>query len=94
MVVALRLGYEISVGASVAQTLDEYFKKDTDASGSLSIFGLAISMGGSAGDNEQRGTHSAHWDSAANTLKVVPKKDTGVATVVGIVGEKFYIVCF
>ncbi|KAK7921660.1 hypothetical protein PG985_009682 [Apiospora marii] len=89
LVVVTQLGYEITLAGSSAVRMDEFFTKSTSVGGSMSIFGVPISVGGSGSMMEEKSTHKAHWDAASNTLKVVPKDDSGTATVVGIVGEKF-----
>lgn len=90
LVVANRLGYEITVSAEMAESLDTHYKEVVAASGGFRIFGISI-WGGSAGHTDERNTHEASFDKASRTFKVVPRDDTGVATLIGVVGSKFNI---
>ncbi|KAK7697310.1 hypothetical protein SLS64_013658 [Diaporthe eres] len=89
IVVISGLGYEISVGASTAETLDTKLKETTSAGGSISVFGIPIGLGGSGSSSKEKQTHSTSWDKASRTFKVIPKYDNNCATVVGLVGERF-----
>ncbi|EME46423.1 hypothetical protein DOTSEDRAFT_70430 [Dothistroma septosporum NZE10] len=90
LVVASRLGYEITIADDQAESFDTYYKTVVEASGGFRIFGMSI-WGGSAGHTEEETTHTASFDRATNTFKVVPRDDTGVANLVGVVGSKFTI---
>ncbi|GKT51055.1 uncharacterized protein ColSpa_11236 [Colletotrichum spaethianum] len=68
--------------------LDTKLKETTSASGSLGIFGLPISLGGSGSHKSEKINHTAHRDAAAKTLKVVPSEDVGTAPLIGLLGEK------
>lgn len=89
IVVISGLGYEISVGASTAETLDTKLKETTSAGGSISVFGIPIGLGGSGSSTKEKETHRTSWDKASRTFKVIPNFDNNCATVVGVVGERF-----
>ncbi|TPX18943.1 uncharacterized protein E0L32_011336 [Thyridium curvatum] len=91
LVIATGLGYEITVGASTASTIDTKYKETSSAGGSISIFGIPIGIGGGGSHSEEHDSHKATWDSASKTFKVTPAADVGFATVVGLVGEKLNI---
>jgi len=82
LVVASRLGYEITVGTTFAAQLDTHFKQTTKASGGFRIFGLTI-WGGSSSRTDERNTHSASYNAETRTLKILPDNDVGTATLVG-----------
>src|ERR1700742_3009635 len=86
LVVVTYLGYEITVGSKVASTIDTKMKETTAAKGSLSVFGLPISLSASGSKTTENNTHTATWDNASKTFSVKPNSDTGVATVIGVVG--------
>lgn len=88
--VANRLGYEITIGDANADAFDTYYKQVVAASGGFRVFGISI-WGGSAGHTDERNTHEASFDRATSKFTVVPSDDTGVATLVGVVGQKFDI---
>ena len=90
LVIASRLGYEITIAEDQAEAFDTYYKTVVAASGGFRVFGMTL-WGGSAGHTEEQTTHSASFDRATNTFKVVPRDDTGVANLVGVVGSKFNI---
>lgn len=90
LVVANRLGYEITISDAQASSFDTYYKQVVAASGGFRVFGISI-WGGSAGHTDERNTHDATFDRATNTFKVTPRDDTGVANLVGLVGSKFNI---
>lgn len=89
LVVASALGYEITVGANTAREIDTKLKETTQGGGSLNIFGIPIRLGGSASREKVSNSHTATFNEATNTLKIAPRFETGYATVIGIVGEKF-----
>ncbi|KAM7194155.1 hypothetical protein V8F20_008075 [Naviculisporaceae sp. PSN 640] len=89
LVVASALGYEITVSDTIAQTIDTKLKETTQASGFVSIFGIPIHLGPSGSSTKESNSHTATFDSATNTFSVVPRFETGYATVIGIIGEKF-----
>ncbi|KAM7210391.1 hypothetical protein V8F06_014222 [Rhypophila decipiens] len=91
LVLASGLGYEITVGATAAGQIDTHYQKTVSAGGSVSIFGIPIGLGGSGSSTEESASHSATWDSASKTFKVVPSDQAGYASVVGLMGEKFNI---
>lgn len=91
MIVASRIGYQITVGAKTASTLDSKLKSTTSAGGGISIFGIPISLGGSGSRSTEENSHVGTWDNASKTLTVEPTSDTGFATIVGVIGEKFNI---
>ena len=91
LVIATGLGYEITVGANTASDIDSRFRQTTSASGSLSIFGIPINLSGDGSTTDERNSHTATWDNASKTFKVIPAPETGFATVVGVIGEKFDI---
>lgn len=91
LVVASALGYEITVSASVARTVDTKFKETTQAGGYVYIFGIPIRLGAGGSSTKESNSHTATFDSATNTIKVVPRFETGYATVIGIIGEKFNV---
>ena len=66
-------------------------KETTSAGGSVSVFGIPISLGGSGSHTSEQDSHTATWDNASKTFKVIPAVDVGFATVIGVVGEKFNI---
>ncbi|KAK5693309.1 hypothetical protein LTR17_025120 [Elasticomyces elasticus] len=90
LVVANRLGYEITISDSQADSFDTYYQSVVAAKGGFRVFGISI-WGGSAGHTETRNTHDASFDRATSTFKVVPRDDVGVANLVGLVGSKFNI---
>jgi hypothetical protein len=90
LVVATRLGYEITVGGSLATTLDTHFKQTTKVNAGFSIFGTSI-WGASVSKTDERNTHSATYDAASKTLKVVPRDSFGAATLLGVVGQRIFI---
>ncbi|KAM7183141.1 hypothetical protein V8F33_013771 [Rhypophila sp. PSN 637] len=91
LVMATGLGYEITVGSGVAETVDNYCDKTVQAGGSISIFGIPIGVGGSGSSTDEKTSHMASWDSESKTFKVFPAEEAGYATVVGLMGEKFNI---
>lgn len=91
LVVASALGYEITVSASAARTVDTKFKEVTQAGGYVYIFGIPIRLGAGGSSTKESNSHTATFDSATNTIKVVPRFETGYATVIGIIGEKFNV---
>lgn len=90
LVVATRLGYEITVSGSLATTLDTHFKQTTTVNAGFSIFGTSI-WGASVSKTDERNTHSATYDAASRTLKVVPRDNFGAATLLGVAGERISI---
>lgn len=84
-----RLGYEIKVNNALGKSIDTQFKQTTSGGGGFRIFGIRI--GASYSKTDGRNTHEASFDAATNTVKVVPKDDTGVATLIGVIGEKFEV---
>jgi hypothetical protein len=89
IVVASRLGYNITVSDALASSLDTQFKQTIAASGGFTIFGIRI--GAKASKTDITETHYASFDRSTNTVSVTPKSDTGVATLVGVIGEKVSI---
>lgn len=89
LIVATRVGYEISVGDSLATAITKHFKETTAAGGGFRIFGITI--GASASHTTESETHEATFDSAAKVLRVVPRDVYGAATLLGIVGTKITI---
>jgi len=83
------LGYEITVGSKTASTIDTKMKETTSASGGIKVLGIPIGLGASGSSSQEHNTHTATWDNASKTLKVLPSSDTGFATVIGLFGEKF-----
>ncbi|KAG8408986.1 hypothetical protein J3459_010776 [Metarhizium acridum] len=63
-------------------------KEITSAGGNISVFGIPMSVGGGGSRTDERNSHTATWDNASKTLKVVPGPDVGFATVGGVVGDK------
>jgi hypothetical protein len=90
LVLASRLGYEITVGTAFAAQLDTHFKQTTKASGGFRIFGITI-WGGSASKTDERNTHSATYNADTRTLKIIPDNDVGTATLVGVIGERINV---
>ena len=89
LVVVTYLGYEITVGSKTASTIDAKMKETSAANGSLSVFGIPISLSGNGSNTTEHNTHTATWVNESKTLTVMPNSDTGFATVIGVVGEKF-----
>jgi hypothetical protein len=77
------------VSNALAKTIDTQFKQTIAAQGGFRIFG--ISIGASYSKTDERNTHEATFDMTTNTVKVVPKDDTGTATVIGVAGERFEV---
>ncbi|KXJ86957.1 hypothetical protein Micbo1qcDRAFT_208734 [Microdochium bolleyi] len=76
MVVAARLGFEISFGSESARKFDSMFQPG----GSMRVLGIST---GTESD-----THKVNWDSSSKTLRVVPKDDVPTTTVLGVVAQK------
>jgi len=79
VVVVAGLGFEITVGESTAETLDSELEETTNASGSISVFGITINLG-----DDEHNTHTTSWDKESRTFKVVPDFDNNITTVVGV----------
>lgn len=91
LIVVTYLGYEISVGTKTASTINKKMKETTAAGGGVKIFGIPIGLSAGGSSTNEHNSHSAEWDNATMTMKVLPRTDTGIATVIGVVGEKFSI---
>lgn len=89
LIVATRVGYEITVSDSLATAITKHIKETTSAGGGFRIFGITI--GASASHTTESETHEATFDEAAKTLRVVPRDVYGAATLLGIVGTKIEI---
>ncbi|KAM0428832.1 hypothetical protein ACHAPT_006632 [Fusarium lateritium] len=83
------IGFKIILDSAAASALDQKLKETTSAGGSISVFGIPISLGGSGSHTDENQTHEASWDSASKTFTVTPIIDNNCATVVGVVGEGF-----
>ncbi|KAL9093884.1 MAG: hypothetical protein Q9165_003807 [Trypethelium subeluteriae] len=89
LVIATYLGYEITVGDKTASTIDTKMKETTSANGGIKVLGIPIGLSAAGSHSEEENTHTATWDNANKTLKILPTSDIGYATIVGVVGEKF-----
>lgn len=89
LIVATRVGYEITVSDSLATAITKHFKETTAAGGGFRIFGITV--GASASHTTESETHEATFVAASKTLKVVPRDVYGAATLLGIVGSKITI---
>jgi hypothetical protein len=89
LIVATRVGYEITVGDELKTAIDTHYSETTEAGGGFRIFGIRI--GASASHTEEKETHEATWNSAARSLVVKPKDVYGAATLLGIVGSRITI---
>ena len=89
LVIVTYLGYEITFGSKTASTIDTKMKETTSAGGGIRILGIPIGLSANGGSTKEHNTHTATWDNASKTMKILPSSDTGFATVIGVVGEKF-----
>lgn len=89
LVVATRVGYNISVSNQLATSINKHIKETTAGGGGFRIFGITI--GASASRTTESETHEATFDSNSNTLMIKPRDTYGAATLLGIVGEKIKI---
>jgi len=89
LLVATRVGYQITVSDSLATSIDKHIKETTAAGGGFRIFGITV--GASASHTTESETHKATFNMATKTLTVVPRDVYGAATLLGIVGSKIII---
>jgi len=88
LLLATRLGYKVKLGSSSSKQFDSYYKDTVRGGGSVSIFGIPCSIGGSASHSTENTTHNLNWNSTNQEFTVDPTDNAGFATIVGLIGEK------
>jgi hypothetical protein len=95
LLLATRLGYKVKLGSSSSKQFDSYYKDTVRGGGSVSIFGIPCSIGGSTSHSTENTTHSTentthnlNWNSTNQEFTVDPTDNAGFATIVGLIGEK------
>ena len=88
LLLATRLGYKVKLGSSSSKQFDSYYKDTVRGGGSVSIFGIPCSIGGSTSHSTENTTHNLNWNSTNQEFTVDPTDNAGFATIVGLIGEK------